>query len=377
MNSVKVLQVLDKISYNSGVSAVVMNYCNHISSDNIDIDFLLYEEPEQYWKDLLGKKGIEFYTTGRPSGREMVAYKKRVKQFFQEHGKKYDVIHLHIPNAAFVVLKYAKKYGVPIRIIHSHNARGADGVIKKIRNYVLNKWGIIYANQYFACGIEAAKYLFGKKKVELNQIVIINNAIDLERYRFDIEARKRIRAELGIDQEVLLGHVGRFEEQKNHKGLLKNFKELTLRDEKYKLVLIGDGPLREALQNEVMQCDLKDKVIFTGIVNNVNEYLSAMDVFLLPSLYEGLPVVCVEAQVAGLPCIISKSVTTEICFTDLVKFVQNEDVDTWCDEINEFSRENGDRKSVDIPKYDIYKQAKRLEGIYMSYGSSADTNVHI
>lgn len=375
MSSVRVLQVLDKIDYSSGVSAVVMNYCNHIS--NSDVDFLLYEEPERHWIEVLEKRGMKCYITGRPSGKTMAVYQKNVELFFEEHGKAYDIVHLHIPNAAFVVLKYAKKYGIPIRIMHSHNARGADGIIKKIRNYVLNKWGVFYANQYFACGKEAAKYLFGRKKGESDQIVILNNAIDLKKYKFNSKIRQNIRENLGINQEILLGHIGRFEEQKNHKGLLRNFRVLSQRDDKYKLLLIGDGPLREHIQKEVAQYGLSEKVIFTGVIDNVNEYLCAMDVFLLPSLYEGLPVVCVEAQAAGLPCIVSSNVTEEIQFTDLITFVENEDVDKWCLEVERCSRTNNDRKEIEISEYDITQQAKRLEEMYISYGACTNIDVHI
>lgn len=376
MNAIRVLQVLDKVSYNSGVSAVVMNYCKHISK-NVQIDFLLYEQPEKEWIELLERLNIQIYTSGKPTGRGIVTYQKNVEEFFRVHAENYDIVHLHIPNAAFTVLRCAKKYGIPVRIMHSHNARGADGMVKKVRNFILNKWGLLYANEYFACGLEAAKYLFGKQKVESGSVVIINNAIDLAKYSYDVEKRQSIRTKLGLNDEILLGHVGRFEEQKNHQGLIRIFKELISLDESYKLVLLGDGPLREQIECEVVQSGLAKKVIFTGIVNNVNEYLSAMDIFVLPSLYEGLPVVCVEAQAAGLPCIVSTNVTNEIRFTESVYFVEHDNIVSWCEKIRSCKSDTSVRMCKEIEEYSIQKQAKRLEGIYMSYGASTNTDVHL
>lgn len=370
MAGVRVLQVLDKISHNSGVSAVVMNYCRHMSDENIQIDFLLYEEPEQQWTELLKKKDIHIYVSGKPSARGIVTYKKNVEQFFCLHAGEYDIVHLHIPNAAFIVLKCAKKCNIPVRIMHSHNARGADGIVKKVRNFVLNKWGLLYANQYFSCGIEAAKYLFGKMKVDTNEVVIIHNAIELEKYKFDLKRREEIRKELGLKEEILLGHVGRFEEQKNHQGLLKIFRKLIDQNDNYRLVLLGDGPLREQIQREIISDGLEDKVYFKGIVNNVHEYLSAMDMFLLPSLYEGVPLVGVEAQAAGLPCLISNRVSSEIKLTDRVEFLDINESDAWCENIQKMKKHQWDRNNLEknnLEQFDIKKQAIRLERLYHSY----------
>lgn len=375
--SIRVLQVLDFINYNSGVSAVVTNYFFQLNPQKVQCDFLLYEMPEEVWTARLTAAGAKVYATGKPSGRSMAEYERNVKDFFWQHAKDYDIVHVHIPNAAFIVLRYAKKYGIKVRILHSHNARGADGAVKKIRNYLLNQCGIRYANQYFACSVKAGNYLFGEKRC--GQLVVLPNAIRLERYAFDEKKRKIIRDSLGVkEHELLLGHIGRFAEQKNHEGLLKIFAETRRQGMDTKLVLLGDGELREKTGQLAEELGIKDQVLFAGVVANVPDYLSAMDIFLLPSLYEGLPVVCVEAQAAGLPCLISDQVTREIALTDQVWFLANGNLDSWCDRIRKISAEERSRNAVKgLEQYDIARQAKNLEERYLQYAAGTDLDVNV
>ena len=375
--SIRVLQVLDFINYNSGVSAVVTNYFFQLDPQRVQCDFLLYEMPEDAWMTRLTAAGAKVYATGKPSGRSMAEYERNVKDFFRQHAKDYDIVHVHIPNAAFIVLRYAKKYGIKVRILHSHNARGADGAVKKIRNYLLNQCGIRYANQYFACSVKAGNYLFGEKRC--GQLVVLPNAIRLERYAFDEKKRKTIRDSLGVkEHELLLGHIGRFAEQKNHEGLLKIFAETRKRGMDTKLVLLGDGELREKTGQLAEELGIKDQVLFAGVVANVPDYLSAMDIFLLPSLYEGLPVVCVEAQAAGLPCLISDQVTREIALTDQVWFLANGNLDSWCDRIRKISAEGRSRNAVKgLEQYDIVRQTRNLEERYLQYATGTDLDVNV
>lgn len=375
---VRVLQVLDFINHNSGVSSVVMNYYLHLKLTNVQCDFLLYEEAEEELELELKNRGACIYVTGQPAGTGIAAYRKRVDQFFKQHEKEYDVVHIHIPNAAFIVLRSAKKYGVPVRIVHSHNARGADGRIKKIRNFILNRWGIHYANQYYACSKAAGRYLYGKKKMKAGAVTILNNAVDLAKYSYCSETRAKIRNMLGVGDEPLLGHVGRFEEQKNHEFLMDIFAEVLKQGLNCRLILLGDGNLREHMERKAEVLGIADRVDFVGVVNHVEEYLSAMDMFLLPSLYEGLPVVCVEAQAAGLPCLVSMNVTTEIKLTDIVYFLKNGDIGQWCNRIFQLADALPDRTEIKgMDAYDIVKQAKHLEEKYLTYGSCANTDVYL
>lgn len=367
MGQIRVLQVLDCINYNSGVSAVVMNYYRYLTQERVKCDFLLYESAERAFEEEITAHGSKIYTTGQPNGRKIVAYRKKVEQFFSEHVGEYEIVHVHIPNAAFVILSCAKKYGIPVRIIHSHNARGADGIGKKIRNFVLNKWGICYANYFMACSVAAGEYLFGRRRCLQGRVKVLNNAILLDKYRYDVKKRKQIRDEWGIGEETLLGHVGRFVEQKNHMGLLDIFSKLCELGWNGKLVLLGDGELKSAIEKKAEDLRLNDRIIFAGVVTNVNEYMSAMDILLLPSLYEGLPVVCVEAQAAGLPCVVSDRVSKEIQISGNVKFLDINDIEAWCECIRKIQVDEQKRSNQrELDNYDIIKQAKRLEELYYS-----------
>lgn len=370
MKQVRVLQVLDRINHSSGVSAVVMNYYSCLSQEHIKCDFLLFEQADKDLETLIHSNGSNIYTTGHPSGRNMKVYRKNVDTFFAEHANEYDVVHVHIPNTAFVILNCAKKYGVPVRILHSHNARGADGTMKKVRNFVLNKWGICYANHYMACSVAAGKYLFGKKACAKGAVIVLNNAIALERYQYNAEKRTELRKALGVKEETVLGHVGRFAEQKNHMGLLTILAKLCEQGWNGKLLLLGDGELKEAVTHRAEELQIKEHIIFAGVVENVNEYMSAMDIFLLPSLYEGLPVVGVEAQAAGLPCLISDRVSRETKLTEQVRFLDIHDVQTWCDSIRELegsARGRNCAKPNELESFDITKQVVRLEQLYRSF----------
>lgn len=370
MKSIKVLQVLDKINYNSGVSAVVTNYYFYISHTKVQFDFLLFEDAEEELRKNLTVQGAGIFVTGQPSGKNIRVYQNNVDEFFKQHGAEYQVVHVHVPNAAFVVLKSAKKYGIPVRILHSHNARGADGTVKKIRNFVLNKWGICYANRYMACSVAAGEYLFGRKRCAQGQVEILNNAISLDKYRYNKEKRREIRDALGVGEETLIGHVGRFAEQKNHMGLLDIFLKLCEQGWNGKLVLLGTGELRTAVEKKAEEMNIRSRIIFAGVVSNVNEYMSAMDIFLLPSLYEGLPVVCVEAQAAGLPCVISDRISRETKVSDRVQFLNINEIEAWCDCIRKIEINENERSYIgqsELDGFDITKQARRLEALYHLY----------
>ncbi len=381
-NKVRLLLVLDYINRNSGVSSVVMNYYSNIDKTKIQMDFLLYENPGEDVIRYFARHGSKVYTSGHPVKLGLSAYQKAIGDFFTEHQNEYQIVHLHIPNAAFIVLKYAKKCGVETRIIHSHNSRGADGVLKKVRNYVLNRQGVSYANQYFACSESAGKYLFGRKRMD--EVTIIHNAINLEKFQFAKESRARIRQKLGIgENELLIGHVGRFSRQKNHRFLIEITKRLKAEGVNFKLMLLGGGELQEQVRAEVQRAGLAECVIFVGVVSNPKEFMDAMDVFVLPSLYEGLPCVCIEAQANGLPCLVSSAVTEEIRLSESVQFLDISDVSCWCAAISEWldaAKRREQRKEYScsgLRDYDIIVQSKILEERYLSYGNGSDPNVYL
>lgn len=370
MKTIKVLQVLDYINSNSGVSSVVMNYYTHMEAENIKFDFLLFEEPDEEWSKKLKASDADIYVTGQPSGSRIGTYIKNVDEFFRVHGAEYQIVHVHIPNCAFAILKSAKKYGVPVRILHSHNSRGADGIVKKVRNFILNKQGIVYANQYFACSKSAGEYLYGKKVCQQGKVTVLHNAVQIDKFRYSSLKRRKIRDELGLGDEVLIGHIGRFSEQKNHECLVDIFAKLCYYGWDGKMVLLGDGELRKAIEEKVKKLKLENRILFLGVVENVDEYLSAMDVFLLPSLYEGLPVVCVEAQVSGLSCLVSDKVSYEVKISENIEFFDICNIDGCCKQIQKIEIDEEKRQQAGEnawENFDIIKQTARLEKLYHSF----------
>lgn len=363
MDTVRILQVLDKINENSGVSAVVMNYYEHLTDPEVVFDFMVNEPVAEATKQELEKRGSKIYLMPGLSGRNIPRYKKELEKFFKEHAKEYSIIHGHIPNAAMFYLTVAKKYGIPIRILHSHNARGADGVYKKVRNYFLNHLGIRAANRYFACSYCAADYLFGKRNRE--QVTLLPNAVDLEKYRFNEEKRKKMREEYQVGERLVIGHVGRFVEQKNHAFIIEIANELKKHSKDFVMLLAGDGDLRSQIQQKIKEEQLEENFIFTGAVKNVEDYLQMMDVFILPSLYEGLPVVGVEAQANGLPCVFSNQITREVELTKGVYFVPLM-VELWIQKLEEL-RGTQRSKNGDVlaeSGFSIERQAGRLAELY-------------
>lgn len=274
------------------------------------------------------------------------------------------MIHCHMSINNALPLSIAKILKIPNRISHSHQAILKSNLLKRIYSVFCRKVIKMTANQCVACGEEAARYLYGNKFFETGKVKILKNAIDLEKFKFNKEIRNKIRKEYNINNnEILLGHVGRFSFQKNHIFLIELLKKL--HSYKFKLLLIGDGELKNDIINKIKEYKMNDKVILLESVNNVNEFLSAMDIFLLPSRFEGLPLVGIEAQASGVKCLFSDSIDKELGITKNVKFIPL-DLDKWikeCEKINEYEREET-VQALRMEGYDIRQQAKELISIY-------------
>lgn len=368
MKKIHVLQVVDYLNHNSGVASVVLNYFMQIDSEEVQFDFLLFDRPEKELEELLINKGSRIYVVEKPTVKTALLFQNKIKSFFETNGKEYNIVHVHIPVAAYCVLHYAKKNDVEHRIIHSHNSQGADGIVKSIRNGILCKIGCTYANHFFACSELAANFLYGERGKNRKNAVIIYNAIDKEKFRPDAVARKEIREKLRVDEEVLLGSVGRFSKQKNQKMLIDILKELQNRGVKSKLLLIGDGELKEEILMYAKKNNVVNDVILCGVVIDVQRYLNAMDVFLMPSFYEGLPLSCVEAQMTGLACVVSKTITKEVKISNRLYYQNIERINDWTDCICGIIDNNtGEKEKVIADKFDIKIQSHKLCNIYKSF----------
>ena len=268
-----------------GVESVVMNYYRNIDRNKIQFHFLCDEDSTDIPYEEIEKLGGKVIVI--PPYQKLFKYQKELYRIFKENN--YKIIHSHINALSVFPLRIAKKAGVPIRIAHSHSTSNKKEWKKNILKMILRPFSKLYANNYFACTEYAGKWLFGKKVVERKELNVINNAIDLKKFEFNENTREDLRKELGIKEDVLvIGHVGRFMKQKNHEFLIDVFEKAIKQDDNIYLILVGQGPLEDKIKEMAKEKGIEDKILFLGQRNDVNKLYQAMDIFVLPSLYEGL-----------------------------------------------------------------------------------------
>ena len=340
-----------------GVESVIMNYYRHIDRSKIQFDFICDEDSINIPYDEIEKLGGKVILCA--PYQKLPKYLKFLKQLFRE--KKYRIVHSNINTLSVFPLYTAKKAGVPVRIAHSHSTSNPREWKKNLMKNALRPFSKVWATDYFACSELAGRYLFGDKTFDKGEVEIIRNAIDVEKFKFDPEAGKKLREEIGIaDDDFAIGHIGRFVEQKNHRFLIDVFAEVKKKKQNAKLVLVGQGPLREEMEQKVKDLGLEKDVIFLGQRNDTNKLYSVFDVFCLPSLYEGLPVVGVEAQANGVPCVFSDRITEEAVINENVLSVEINDYREAISKIIDI----GPRSQNNNFALDITKNAKELEKYY-------------
>lgn len=347
-----------------GVEAVVMNYYRHIDRNKIQFDFICDNDstniPYQEIEELGGKVILV------PPYQKIFDYQKELKKVLKEGN--YKIIHSHINTLSIFPLRIAKKVGIPVRIAHSHSTTNKKEWKKNLLKQTLRPFSKVYATDYFACSEHAGRWLFGNKTFDKGKVFILNNAIDLDKFKYDENVRKEMRKELNIsDDTLVIGHIGRFVEQKNHRFLIDIFNELHKQNDNSILLLIGQGPLMEEIKQKVNSLNLTDSVKFLGQRNDVNKLYQAMDVFIFPSLYEGLGMVLIEAQASGLPCIASTEVPIIAKVLNNTEFIELEEpINIWISKINEIINCNRkiDLEIVRNLGYDIKIESKKLENEY-------------
>lgn len=370
-NPIRILHVLGRLD-RGGAETMVMNLYRHMDREQIQFDFVLHTTDECSYTEEVRMLGGRIYAVPAYSPATAGQYKKAWKTFFAEH-QEYRILHSHVRSTASLYLPIARKNGL-ITIIHSHNTSSGKGVkalVKSILQYPLR----FQADYLFACGREAGEWLFGKKACASKRFVLLPNAIDLTDFAFCEKTRQMVRKRLGVTDEcTVIGHVGRMEEQKNHSFLLRVFEEIHRRIPDSVLLLIGEGPLQAELKEQAQKQPFGGAVQFLGSRKDISELLQGMDVFVFPSLYEGLPVTLVEAQAAGLAVVMSDTVTEEIVLTDLVECLNlNETIEDWTERIllQKDTHNSLERKSVDRMKqlkaagYDIQETAGWLQRFYI------------
>lgn len=363
---IRILHVIGKMDC-GGAETLLMNLYRNIDRSQIQFDFMVHTSEKGFYDEEIVKLGGKIYIAPQFNVVNMLQYKKFWKKFYQGHPE-YQIIHGHINSSAAIYLYEAKRQG-KIAVVHSHNTRTKE---KSIRALAFNcfAYSIRYiADYFFGCSKQAGIDRFGRKIAYSNRFQVLNNGIPTDMYIYNPIVRHNVRKDLGIkDGTVVIGHVGRFSFQKNHQFLLKIFESYHETNKNSELWLIGKGELENQIKKNVKELNLLNCVRFLGVTDCVHNYLQAMDVFVFPSIYEGLGIAIVEAQAAGLPCIVSEAIVPEADIgAGLMKHNNLKDsLSLWNKEIAEsLKQERKDMSSYVISAgYDIKSIAKYLVEFY-------------
>lgn len=359
---VRIAHIIGKLNA-AGVEAVVNNYYKNIDHNKYQFDYYIDSDSScKPPKDLIDM-GARYFVI--PPYQHLFSHIKTLVRLFKEN--KYLIVHSGMNTLAPISLFAAWMAGVPIRINHNHSTAGKGEFKRNCLKYCLRPFAKVFANYYCACSKYAGIWLFGKNFFSSGKVTVFNNAVDTSKFAFSTSNRDKLRKELGISNKYVIGHIGRFTKQKNHYFLIDIFEQYYKKNSNAVLLLVGIGELQDEIKDAVKKKKLEDAVIFLGKRSDVDELYSAMDLFVLPSLYEGLPVVGVEAQVSGLPCIFSNEITREVAITENVYFLPIDgSVSDWCSQITNFKNldlKRGKLKLKDC-SFDIKVQANNLVEYY-------------
>jgi glycosyltransferase involved in cell wall biosynthesis len=346
-----------------GAETMIMNLYRNVDRTKIQFDFVENEGDETAFDAEIRSMGGRIYHCPRYRGKNHFAYTRWWHTFFKEHPNQYPIVHGHIGSTAAIYLSIAKKYGA-FTIAHSHSA-GEGSAMYRVFSYPTR----FVADHFFACSKAAGISRYGRLVgMDHSRCDVLNHAVDAQKFAYSLEIRAKIRKVLEIaDNALVVGHTGRFVDVKNHTFLLDVFADLLKIEPRAMLLLVGDGELRPQIEQKIQTLNIESNVILTGIQSNVWDYYQSMDVFVFPSLYEGLPLTLVEAQASGLPCCISDTVPAESAVTELACFRSLEDGTlAWVNWILERAKEPRRNMFDRIVStgYEISATSKWLENFY-------------
>lgn len=370
MDPIRVLYVNGGIMDLGGISMYMMNYYRHMDRSKVQIDFVVHGFERGVFDDEIREMGGKIYNVPVKS-KNLLGNIKALRKILKSG--QYKIVHSHMDAMSTLVLMEAKMAGIPVRIAHSHST---DHLTKNKVKYLLNEIARNqikrYATHLLACSEAAGRWLFGDEAVQSGRVKVIKNAIDVSRYKFNAEKRNKLREELNCQNNFVVGHVGGFNYQKNHIFLLEVFAKLVKKLPNAKLVLVGDGHLRDQINNKIVELGLRNHVILLGYQSHVNDLLNAFDIFVLPSLFEGLPVSAIEAQANGLRCYLSDTISKEVAVTNKIKFISIKNEDEWVEHIiRDYQLEKGLNRTINEAEfinagYDITVAARNLCDLYIS-----------
>lgn len=365
---IKILQVMDNIVLNSGVSSIIMNIYRNIDREKVQFDFLVSNRRTDSYEAEIRKLGGHVYYIGNPlSPKTVVSACRNSRNFFRKHAGTYTAVHLNSPTIAEMTVRYARRYGIKNIIIHSHSSMFSDHPVKKLLNTCLTARIKKYATHAWYCSDQAGKFLFGDRYKELPGSEWIRNGIEAEAKSFHPDIRKQIRTQYALENKKVACHVSNFSPIKNLEFLVPVMQRLYKKDSSWHFLFVGDGPCKEAVEEKIKQLGLESACTFTGFSDKVGEYLNAADVFLLPSIREGLPVVAIEAQACGLPCFLSDSITRQADTGGCVYLPLERK--EWYLQLTKFKVRSEKERKADSAKFaesafNIKKEAKRIEQLY-------------
>lgn len=356
---VRVLQIMGIVE-SGGVEAVIMNYYRHIDKSKVQFDFVMHKGSNPGYIAEAKGMGAKVY--------EITPYTKNIIKFTYEIYKiikegNYQIVHSNMNSLSGFPLMAAYFAGANVRILHNHTMDSSTEGLRTFAKRVLRPFAKAFANKYWACSKLAGEWMYGKTAVKNGKVTIIHNAIDLDRFAFNKEKRDKLRRELDLEGKFVVGHVGRFVKVKNHEFLIDAFEEVVLQKENAVLLLIGDGPLMGVIKEKVNNLGLTDKVIFLGVRSDVADLYNVMDVFVFPSLYEGLGLAALEAQKNGLPVIASTEVPTEVKVNEDVVFLDLYNSCQWGFEISSNQRK-WHYSDFDV-RFDIKLASKKVRNMYL------------
>ncbi|MEX2461033.1 MAG: glycosyltransferase family 1 protein [Paenibacillaceae bacterium] len=363
-NPIRILHVVVNMN-RGGAETLIMNLYRNIDRSKFQFDFLTCKEGV-FDPEIIEMGGIIHripYVTDVGHS----TYIKALDHFFMSH-LEYQIVHSHMDKMSGFVLRSAKSAGIPVRIAHSHSTKNEGGLATKVYKWYAGRLILPFATHLFACSRNAAQWLFMKKN---DQAIILKNGIECDHFSFSAEVRSRVREELRLKQDdFVVGHVGRFCHPKNHSFLLGIFAEFEKVYPNAMLILAGDGPLRLDIEKRAESLNLGNRVQFLGVRSDIHRLLQAFDVFVFPSIYEGVPVTLIEAQGSGLPCVISDVITTEVDMgIQLIEYTSLLDPKLWVEKIKHTAARNVPRQlsaeRISQNGYDIKNTSHWIQAFYL------------
>lgn len=361
--TIRILHVFGTLN-RGGAETLVMNIYRNIDRKKIQFDFVVHHKQEGAYEKEIRDMGGKIYRLSPYRLINHLSYTNSWNKLLKDHPE-YKIVHCHKESIMSIIMGAVKANG-RIAIAHSHNTRHVSGYKGQIMG-LLNKNIYDKSDFHFACSSEAGKWMFGDEKSDGDEFIVIKNGVDIEKYTYNPSIRAKIRKDLGLEDNKVIGHVARFNKVKNHTFLVDIFESLVEKDSSYRLILLGDGELRKDIEGKVRDYGLSDKVIFMGSVGNVNEILQATDIFVLPSLYEGMAISSIEAQAAGLKTFLADTIDKKSKLTDLVEFIPiDKGVDPWVKALETALPYERSDMSQEIKNagFDIKETSKHLADFY-------------